>query len=81
MPRGLEGQAKTNTICEVHRKMYRILMQNAEQNAEIISLLKEAFVMAKKMSNRLRSYDGDLGYEWYQAHKTDGGSIDENELV
>jgi hypothetical protein len=81
MPRGLEGQAKTNTICEVHRKMYRILMQNKEQNKALIEFLKEAFIMAKKMSNKLLQYNRSLGYEWYQAHRVDGGKIDENELV
>ena len=37
-----------NTLCEVHRKLYWLLNNRPEQTAEMIELVKEAFVMGKK---------------------------------
>ena len=72
--------AKHNTICEVHRKAYWILTHNELGEAEkheVCLLLKEAFVMGKKMSAKLMQYSKKLGSEWYQQHKLDGGKIEE----
>jgi len=89
MPRSIEidnkiylPAAKHNTICEVHRKIYwklKNISPSFELNEEIAELTKEAYVMAKKMSNKLLQYSRNLGSDWYQAHRLDGGKIDDNE--
>ena len=80
MPRDIYKHAKHNTICEVHRKIYSILdMHGNDLTITDILALKEltieAFGMAKKMSNKLLQYNRNLGSDWYQMHKNDGGEI------
>lgn len=89
MPRGLEGHAKTNTLCEVHRKMYALLINESawtpemvgESRKVLLEQVKEVFVMAKKVSNKLKQYHCEYGSDWYQVHKLDGGNIEQNELA
>lgn len=83
MPRGIHKHAKHNTICEVHRKIYDKLenfsvvscLSPEDWIGELKELTMEAFEMAKKMSNKLLQYNRNLGSDWYQSHKDDGGKI------
>jgi len=57
MPHGIEGKAKTRTICEVHRELYRMLKNDLViDRDDAIDKLKEAYDMAKRMSKRLLYY-------------------------
>ncbi len=71
---------RENTICEVHRKLYFLLTRHPDKIGEMLILIKEAFVMGKKMSNKLLQHQCNFGSDWYQAHKLDGGKLDENEF-
>ena len=48
------------TICEVHREIHDILINDKsisdEVSDKLTELLQEAYVMAKKMNNKLRQY-------------------------
>jgi len=54
------------TICEVHREIYDILLtvEENDKSREAIKLIEEAFVMAKKMNNKLFEYkkNWDVGF-------------------
>ena len=66
------------TICEVHRQLRRLLVKVGVKGKPL-ELLDEAFVMGKKMDNRLRFYQHDYSEGWWKANKTAGGSIDGQE--
>jgi hypothetical protein len=66
------------TICEMHRRMYRIIVSR-DPNDELIPLLRRAFDMGKKMGNRLRYHRDKHGDEWWELHKVDGGEIDSDD--
>ena len=63
------------TICEMHRRMYRILVAR-DPHDELIPLLRKAFDMGKKMGNRLKYHKERHGDEWWALHRADGGEID-----
>ena len=74
------------TICEVHREIYREihdLYHKNEINKEswefLTTRLEEGFNYAKKMNNKLRQYKFNYDDGWWQAHRLDGGEL--NELV
>jgi len=83
---GIDGRdynGSRRTICQIHREIYRILMEDGYQDGEgVLLLLREAYQSGKKMHNKLRAYrrlrdacekvDDDYG-----AHRLDGGEIDE----
>jgi hypothetical protein len=54
------------TICEVHREIYDILhpLREKPKFAKAITLLEEAYLMAKKMNDKLFEYkkDWDAGF-------------------
>ena len=63
------------TICEMHRRMYRIIVAR-DPNDELIPILCKAFDMGKKMGNRLKYHKEKRGDEWWALHRADGGEID-----
>lgn len=72
-----ERRHNLQTICELHRKMYRTLVSR-DPSDPLIPLLKQAFNHAKKMGNMLRRYKEDYDDGWYEIHKFDGGDIDKD---
>jgi hypothetical protein len=60
------------TICEVHREMYDIVIEKGYKgnlmpsDEKLIQLLKESFVMAKKMNNKLRQYKFNYDDGWWE---------------
>ena len=58
------------TICEVHREIHDVLMEDQNINPkvadELIELLEEAYKMAKKMNNKLRQYKHNYDDEWWE---------------
>ena len=58
------------TICEVHREMHDVLVSNKKLDIELvnkmISLLEEAYIMAKKMNAKLRQYSLDYDISWWE---------------
>ena len=76
------------TICEVHREVYREIHTLYESGAFgqedydfLTSRLEEAFNYAKKMNNKLKQYKHNYDEGWWQAHKLDGGQLDELDRV
>ena len=65
---------KAQTICEMHRRMYRIIVAR-DPNDELIPLLLKAFDMAKKMGNRMKYHKENHGDAWWELHRADGGEI------
>jgi hypothetical protein len=65
------------TVCELHRRIYRELVaRNA--NDPLIPLLQQAFDMAKKMGNKLRKYKYDYDEGWWEIHRLDGGELNDH---
>lgn len=50
-------------ICEIHRDMYDILIQDQKKNKQLLELLFEAYESGVKMSRKLHEY---AGKEWIQ---------------
>ncbi len=50
-------------ICEIHRDMYDILIQEQKNNKQLLDLLFEAYESGVKMSQKLHEY---AGKEWIQ---------------
>ena len=73
-----ENPHTRQTICELHRRMYRELIRR-NPNDPLIPLLKDAFDIGKKMSNKLRKNKHDYDDGWYELHKYDGGELSEEE--
>lgn len=69
-----EPQRK-QTICEMHRRMYRIIMER-DPNDPLIPLLRTAFDMAKKLRNTAIRYKHRYDEAWFEAHKLDGGDLE-----
>jgi len=69
-----ENPHSKQTICEIHRRIYRELVAR-NPNDPLIPLLQQAFDMAKKMGNKLRKYKHDYDEEWWEVHKLDGGEL------
>lgn len=70
-----EPQRK-ETICEVHRCMYRIIKER-DQNDPLIPLLRKAFYMAKKLRNTAIRYKHRYDEAWFEDHKLDGGELED----
>lgn len=62
------------TICEVHREMYRKIKGTSLEDS-VVPLIEEAFIMAKKMNNKLRQYKNNYDDGWWESNKTSGGSL------
>ncbi len=52
------------TVCEVHREIYRKLKKDEKVNVEAIELLYLAYIMAKKMNNKLKQYKYNYDDFW-----------------
>ena len=65
--------ANFRTICEVHREIYDILDNDEdleyEVKDEIIELLEEAYLMAKKMNQKLQQYKHNYDDGWWEKEK------------
>ena len=70
-----ENAHSTQTICELHRRMYRIIVAR-NPNDPLLPILQVAFNYAKKMGNKLRKYRYDYDEDWWEIHKLDGGELD-----
>lgn len=70
-----ENPHSTQTICELHRKMYRMIVAR-NPNDPLLPILQMAFNKAKKMGNKLRKYKFDYDDGWWEIHKLDGGELD-----
>lgn len=64
---------KLRTICEVHREMHDILLEddgiNTKTANKIIFLLEEAYKMAKKMNNKLVQYKHNYDDAWWEENR------------
>jgi hypothetical protein len=69
-----EPPRRKQTVCEMHRRIYRELVRR-NPNDPLIPLLKQAFSFTKKMGNKLRQYKHDYDDGWYEKHKFDGGEL------
>lgn len=56
------------TICEVHREIYDFLEKNCPDE-QVIGLLEEAFIMAKKIDAKLRQRVGGYDEGWYKKER------------
>ena len=60
----------TRSICEVHRELHDILMSEKsipnDVADQMITLLEEAYIMAKKMNNKLRQYKFNYDDGWWE---------------
>lgn len=72
-----ENPHSKQTVCEIHRRIYRELVAR-DPNDPLIPLLHQAFDMAKKMGNKLRKYKYDYDEGWWEVHKLDGGELESN---
>jgi GH35 family endo-1,4-beta-xylanase len=65
----------TYTICDIHRLIYHKILSKPETlvekdvQAEVIQLLEQAFVIAKKTDARLRMYKHDFDEGWWEEEK------------
>ena len=72
---GIEAEPqRKQTICEIHRRMYRIIMER-DPNDPLIPLLRTAFNMAKKLRNTAIRHKHRHDEAWFEAHKLDGGEL------
>ena len=62
------------TILEIHRVIY-VELTGRNDNEDNVNLLKEAFVAAKKMINKIRQYELGENNEWYEQNKGCGGEL------
>lgn len=65
MKRGIDAKVNEKgfrTICEVHRRIYSLLLLRGYDDNDIISLLEEAFGMGKRLVAKLVDYN--LEFEW-----------------
>ena len=72
-----ENPHSLQTICELHRRMYRELNRRNPKDP-LIPLLQKAFDIGKKMNNKLRKYKNDYDDGWYEVHKLDGGELNDH---
>lgn len=56
------------TICEVHREMHDLVIEQG-CDEKLIRLLEEAFDMAKKMNRKLRQYKFNYDDGWWEITK------------
>ena len=62
------------TICEVHREMYRKVIGTDLENS-MTPLIEDAFIMAKKMNNKLRQYKNNYDDDWWENNKLSGENL------
>lgn len=72
-----ENPHTKQTVCELHRRIYRELVAR-DPNDPLIPLLQQAFDMAKKMGNKLRKYKYDYDEGWWEIHRLDGGELNDH---
>jgi hypothetical protein len=72
-----ENPHTRQTVCELHRRIYRELVAR-DPNDPLIPLLQQAFDMAKKMGNKLRKYKYDYDEGWWEIHRLDGGELNDH---
>jgi len=65
------------TICEVHRKIYRELKRR-DQKDPLLSKLAQAFDMGKRMDAKLRQYKFNYDDGWWEKNQLDGESLNED---
>lgn len=76
---GVNGQ---RTICEIQRRIYRALKSNGySEESEIITDLREAYDIGKKMNAKLRQYKNNYDDGWYEKNKRSGDPIDFTEII
>jgi hypothetical protein len=69
------------TICEMHRRIYRKLM-NGGSFEDVKYLLEDAFDVGKKLSWRLRQYKNNYDETWYMdAKEYDKTRVDQEEEI
>ena len=65
--------ANFRTICEVHREIYDILDDDEtiefEVKEQVIELLEESYLMAKKMNGKLQQYKNNYDDGWWEKQK------------
>ena len=59
--------------------MYRIIVRRNPDDEELLPLLQTAFLMGKKMGNRLKYHKEQNGDEWWERHKSDGGNLEDDD--
>ena len=60
------------TICQVHRDIYDLLLnENIDSDVanKLIDLLDDAYIMAKKMNNKLRQYKHNYDDDWWEKNR------------
>ena len=60
------------TICEVHREIYDILfddLKESDRYEDVLSMLEEAYSMAKKMDAKLRQYKNNYDDNWWEKER------------
>ena len=63
------------TICDIHRKIYRMLIDEVDKfsepdrQEEVKFLLQQAYAIAKKTDARLRQHRGNYDDDWYRREK------------
>ncbi len=72
-----ENPHTKQTVCEIHRRIYRELVRRDPKDP-LIPLLQQAFDMAKKMGNKLRKYKYDYDEGWWEIHRLDGGELNDH---
>jgi len=60
------------TICEVHREIYDLVIESKISDGlanDIIDKLNEAYIMGKKMDNKLRQYKFNYNDKWLKKNQ------------
>jgi hypothetical protein len=65
--------ANFRTICEVHREIYDLIVanKNIKNKDEIVKLIDEAYIMAKKMNGKLYQYKENYDDGWWEEQKAE----------
>jgi hypothetical protein len=64
------------TQCEVHREIYRDLKRRGISESDpVITKLRDAYDMGKKLNNKLRQYRYNYDDQWWEDNKLAGGEI------
>jgi hypothetical protein len=66
--------ANFRTICEVHREIYDIIVDeniDTRTKRKLIKLIDEAYIMAKKMNGKLHQYKENYDDGWWEEQKAE----------
>lgn len=68
-PMGHCEQGQFRTVCDVHRELHRFTTDNFKplseiKAAEALTLIEEAYDLAKRMAKRLETYNKRSGHEF-----------------